>query len=212
MTYADITYKKSSDIKGGRNFLVIFVSDRGYSIQYKREKKKRYAYLVIENVGNFQMCTRDSIVVLTLWRGLLLPIRAQVSYDLQSENGIAVPRFVFNELKAEKGLVGKERIKMIADVIYKNKMYYVLDERGKEISHNWESSLGELMGFSGMFMVFLKNRMYYSYDDRCKEIAHDWESNLGEFRNVAGTSVNFRKNKMIYTRDRFFKEISHRWE
>ncbi|WP_300104908.1 hypothetical protein [uncultured Alistipes sp.] len=82
-------------------------------------------------------------------------------------------------------------------------MYYVLDERGKEISHNWESSLGVLLGFSGTFMVFRKNKMYYSYDERCKEIAHNWESSLGEFRSVAGNSVNFRKNKMIYTMDKF---------
>ena len=72
--------------------------------------------------------------------------------------------------------------------------------------------MGELLGFSDVFMVFRKNNMYYSYDERCKEIAHDWENSLGEFRNVAGTFINFRKNKMIYTRDRFFKEISHRWE
>lgn len=114
--------------------------------------------------------------------------------------------------KAKKVLVGKEVITMISDVVLKNKIYYVLDERGKEISHNWESSLGDLLGFSGMFMVFRKNKMYYSYDERCKEIAHNWESSLGEFRSVAGTSVNFRKNRMIYTMDRFFKEISHRWE
>ncbi len=52
---------------------------------------------------------------------------------------------------------------MISDVVLKNKMYYVLDERGKEISHNWDSLLGDLLGFSGTFMVFRKNNMYYSY-------------------------------------------------
>ena len=30
------------------------------------KKKKRYAYLVLENVGNFQIGYKDSIVVLTL--------------------------------------------------------------------------------------------------------------------------------------------------
>ena len=30
------------------------------------KKKKRYAYLVLENVGNFQSEYKDSIVVLTL--------------------------------------------------------------------------------------------------------------------------------------------------
>ena len=38
----------------------------GNSIQDIRKKKKRYAYLVLENVGNFQIDARDSIVVLTL--------------------------------------------------------------------------------------------------------------------------------------------------
>lgn len=32
----------------------IFAMDWGNSFQYIREKKKRYAYLVDENVGNFQ--------------------------------------------------------------------------------------------------------------------------------------------------------------
>lgn len=126
--------------------------------------------------------------------------------------GYTVPRFMFLTSKGLGELVGMEEITMISDVVLKNKMYYVLDERGKEISHNWDSSLGDLLGFSGTFMVFRKNNMYYSYDERCKEIAHNWESSLGEFRSVAGNSVNFRKNKMIYTMDRFFKEISHRWE
>jgi hypothetical protein len=31
-----------------------------------KKKKKRYAYLVLENVGNFQIGYKDSIVVLTL--------------------------------------------------------------------------------------------------------------------------------------------------
>ncbi len=40
--------------------------DRGNSFQDIRKKKKRYAYLVLENVGNFQIRCKDSIVVLTL--------------------------------------------------------------------------------------------------------------------------------------------------
>ena len=43
---------------------------------------------------------------------------------------------------------------MIADVVYKNKMFYVMNESGMELSHNWESSLGELMGFSGTMILF----------------------------------------------------------
>ena len=73
---------------------------------------------------------------------------------------------------------------MIADVIYKNDRYYVLNEYGKEISHEFQNPLGELMGFSCVFMVFRKNDRYYSYDERCKEIAHDFTSSLGELRNV----------------------------
>ena len=43
---------------------------------------------------------------------------------------------------------------MIADVILKNKQFYILDERGKEISRKWEDELGELIGFSDVFLVF----------------------------------------------------------
>lgn len=100
---------------------------------------------------------------------------------------------------------------MIADVTLKNKMYYVLDEKGKEIAHDWESNMGELMGFTSEFIVFLKNKMYYTRDEKMNEIAHDWETNLGDFKNAAGTIVNFVKNKMIYTKDKKLKEISHRW-
>ncbi len=53
-------------------FFVLLYSDWGNPFQDIREKKKRYAYLVLENVGNFQIEYKDSIVVLTLWRGLLL--------------------------------------------------------------------------------------------------------------------------------------------
>ncbi len=101
---------------------------------------------------------------------------------------------------------------MIADVIFKNKMFYVMNEQGREISHKWESSLGELMGFSGTFLIFRRNKMYYTMDECLKEIAHNWESSLGEFKSIAGNSVNFRRNRMIYTYDSRLKEQSHRWE
>lgn len=107
--------------------------------------------------------------------------------------------------------INKSNNMAISDVILKNKMYYVIDENGKEISHDWESTTGELMGFSSEFMVFLKHKMYYTRDEKLKEIAHDWESSLGEIKNVSGRSVNFLKNKMIYTMDSMLKEISHRW-
>ena len=120
--------------------------------------------------------------------------------------------FLYNHKRQRGEDRGIEERSMISDVILKNKMYYVLDERGKEISSNWDSSLGDLMGFTGTFMIFRKNKMYYSYNERCKQIANKWESSLGEFRSVAGNSVNFRKNKMIYTTDKFLNEISCRWE
>ena len=47
------------------NLLYLYQA-RGNSCQDIRKKKKRYAYLVIGNVGNFQLCTRGGIVVLTL--------------------------------------------------------------------------------------------------------------------------------------------------
>ena len=40
------------------DFFVNLQSVRGNSIQDIREKKKRYAYLVLENVGNFQLDAR----------------------------------------------------------------------------------------------------------------------------------------------------------
>ena len=48
------------------------------------KKKKRYAYLVLENVGNFQLGYKDGIVVLTLiaWAAIVTSV-SEVSYDLQ---------------------------------------------------------------------------------------------------------------------------------
>ncbi|AKA53722.1 hypothetical protein FR991_16630 [Bacteroides fragilis] len=58
-------------------------SDKGNSFQDIREKKKRYVYLVGENVGNFQTDVRDSIVVLThiAWT-VLVTSASKVSYEL----------------------------------------------------------------------------------------------------------------------------------
>jgi hypothetical protein len=47
-------------------FFILLYSDWGNPFQDIREKKKRYAHLVLENVGNFQIGYKDSIVVLTL--------------------------------------------------------------------------------------------------------------------------------------------------
>ena len=57
-------------------------SDKGNSFQDIREKKKRYVYLVGENVGNFQTDVRDSIVVLThiAW-AVLVTSASKVSYN-----------------------------------------------------------------------------------------------------------------------------------
>ena len=41
----------------------------------------------------------------------------------------------------------------ISNVELKNRMYYVYDEKQKEIAHNWENTLGELMGFSSELVV-----------------------------------------------------------
>ena len=53
-----------------------------FSKTYEK-KKKRYVYLVGENVGNFQTDTRDSIVVLThiAWAAIVTSV-SEVSYDL----------------------------------------------------------------------------------------------------------------------------------
>ena len=76
------------------DFFVNLQSVRGNSIQDIREKKKRYAYLVLENVGNFQLGYKDGIVVLTLiaWAAIATSV-SEVSYDLQVRVWLAVPRF-----------------------------------------------------------------------------------------------------------------------
>ena len=60
------------------------VGERQLSLQDIRKKKRRYAYLVLENVGNFQIRCKDSIVVLThiAWAAIVTSA-SMVSYDLQ---------------------------------------------------------------------------------------------------------------------------------
>ena len=62
----------------------------------------------------------------------------------------------------------------ISNIELKNKMYYVYDEKQKEITHNWESTLGELKGFSSELIVFYKSKMFYIYDENLKAISHKW--------------------------------------
>lgn len=45
-------------INNSQSFLLILQLDWYSPFQDILEKKKRYAYLVVENVGNFQECTR----------------------------------------------------------------------------------------------------------------------------------------------------------
>ena len=59
-------HKKRSTIQDYHEKPIILCVDWGYLIQNIVGKKKRYAYLVLENVGNFQIGYKDSIVVLTL--------------------------------------------------------------------------------------------------------------------------------------------------
>jgi hypothetical protein len=106
----------------------------------------------------------------------------------------------------------KKLCTMIADVIAKNGQYYTLDQNNREIAHEYESSIGELLGFNSNFMLFLRNSQYYTRDERFKEIANDYKSSLGEFRNVSGNNANFERNDQIYVRDMFLKEISHRYK
>ena len=72
-------------------------SDRNNSFQDIREKKKRYAHLVLENVENFQIRCKDSIVVLTLiaWAAIVTSA-SMVSYDLQVKSVARSSRF-FNK-------------------------------------------------------------------------------------------------------------------
>ena len=63
---------------------------------------------------------------------------------------------------------------MISDVIEKNQQYVVLDEYNKKISSNYFSSLGELIGFTGSFLVFRKNQQYIVYDEDLTKIASNY--------------------------------------
>ena len=60
---------------------------------------------------------------------------------------------------------------MIADVILKNKQFYILDERGKEISRKWEDELGELIGFSDVFW-FLNEETFSIHTMRISKRTH----------------------------------------
>ena len=66
-------------------FILLYWIEATLSKTY--EKKKRYAYLVLENVGNFQSEYKDSIVVLThiAWAAIVTSA-SMVSYDLQVKN------------------------------------------------------------------------------------------------------------------------------
>ena len=74
----------------------------------------------------------------------------------------------------------------ISNVELKNRMYYVYDEKQKEIAHKHQNNVGELIGFSSELIVFYNNKMYYVYDENLKEISHKHENNLSQFKNVVG--------------------------
>lgn len=67
-------------------FILLYWIEATLSKTYEK-KKKRYAYLVLENVGNFQSEYKDSIVVLThiAWAAIVTSA-SMVSYDLQVKN------------------------------------------------------------------------------------------------------------------------------
>lgn len=96
----DRAFLKKNAGKGAfRSWLFItFARGRGFGSAKTCEKKtRRYVLLALENVGNFQFECKNSVMALTLWRGLLLlHLYSKVSYDLQAKDcGIAVPRFRF---------------------------------------------------------------------------------------------------------------------
>ena len=75
-------------------YTFVFGLGQPFSKTYEK-KKKRYAYLVLENVGNFQSEYKDSIVILTHteWAAIVTSV-FRVSYDLQVRAWHTVPRFV----------------------------------------------------------------------------------------------------------------------
>ena len=78
---------------------------------------------------------------------------------------------------------------MIADVILKNGWYQSLNQSGKKIQEKHESSMGELQGFTGSFMVFHKNGWFQTFDETFRKIAEKHESSVGMFKNATGTSM-----------------------
>ena len=67
---------------------------------------------------------------------------------------------------------------MIADVILKNGWYQSLNQSGKKIQEKHESSMGELQGFTGSFMVFHKNGWFQTFDETFRKIAEKRKFNI----------------------------------
>ena len=66
------------------------------TLRVKKKKKKRYAYLVTENLGNFQRIQEGGIVVLThiAWAAITTFVYSGFPRTFSLERGIAVPRFL----------------------------------------------------------------------------------------------------------------------
>ena len=75
-------------------YTFVFGLGQPFSKTYEK-KKKRYAYLVVENVGNFQM-SKDDIVVLThiAWAAITISVIKGFLRTFTQRRGHAVPRFV----------------------------------------------------------------------------------------------------------------------
>jgi hypothetical protein len=68
----------------------------------------------------------------------------------------------------------------IALVTKKNGYYMVFDEELKNIGKDYESNLGEFLGFTSDNVVFRKNGYIVSYDGRLRAVGKEYESNVGK--------------------------------
>lgn len=99
---------------------------------------------------------------------------------------------------------------MIADVEIKGSWIATINEQGKKIKEVPVSSIGELLGFTGTFVVCQKGSWVATYDMNFKKIKEVPASSVGMFKNAAGQTMTFVKGSWIATYDVMFKKTNER--
>ena len=88
--------------------------------------------------------------------------------------------------------------------------YYVYDEAGKKIGGLSRSSIGELKGWGGDFLVAKYYSFYRIYDAKGKVLKVMNVSDVGEIVGVSGQTITSQKGSWIYTWSKEGKKISVR--